>query len=68
MLLPKFKEVAEKYRKDDGYYIAISMAHTHVEKLVFPVLRITENVFDITGIDKLVNIKNLNYQIECFIM
>ena len=37
MLLPKFKETAEKYRKDDGYYIAISMAHTHVEKLVFPV-------------------------------
>lgn len=40
-LLPQYKDDANKYRKgDDCYYVAISLAHTHVEKLTFPAIRI----------------------------
>ena len=43
-LLPQFKDSANKYRKgDDCYYVAISCAHTHIEKLTFPAIRIGED-------------------------
>ena len=43
-LLPQFKDSANKYRKgDDCYYVAISLARTHIEKLTFPAIRIGED-------------------------
>ena len=43
-LLPQFQDNANKYRKgDDCYYIAISLARTHIEKLTFPAIRIGED-------------------------
>lgn len=43
-LLPQFQDSANKYRKgDDCYYVAISCAHTHIEKLTFPAIRIGED-------------------------
>lgn len=51
-LFPKYKESAEKYRKSDScYYVAISLAHTHVEKLAFPAIKINENEFTFIGDD-----------------
>lgn len=43
-LLPQFQDSANKYRKgDDCYYVAISLARTHIEKLTFPAARIGDN-------------------------
>ncbi len=49
-LFPEYKASAEKYRKGDGcYYVAISLAHTHIEKLAFPTIKVTEDEFTFIG-------------------
>lgn len=45
-LREKYKDSANKFRKgNDCYYVAISMAHTHVEKLAFPAIKVIEGEF-----------------------
>jgi len=45
-LLPQYKEKANEYRKgDECYYVAISLARTHIEKLTFPAIKIGDNRF-----------------------
>lgn len=42
-LKKEYVESANKYKKKGCYHIAISMAHTHVECLVFPAIKIAED-------------------------
>lgn len=45
-VFPEYKASAEKFRKgDDCYYVAISLAYTHAEKLAFPAIKVTEDKF-----------------------
>ena len=40
---PEFKELALKDKKDGCYYVAISDAHTHIERLAFPAIKVGED-------------------------
>lgn len=42
---PEFKESALQYRKDGCYYVVISDAHTHIERLVFPGIKVEDDVY-----------------------
>ena len=44
-LKPEFVESAQKYRKDGCYYIVISDAHTHIERLAFPGIKVADGEY-----------------------
>ena len=44
-LKPEYQESALQYKKEGCYYVAISEAHTHIETLVFPAIRVTDSSY-----------------------